>query len=233
MVKNHMKRLVMPTTWNVPRKEKKFITRPKPGGHLQELGISINTFLKELTGTTKTTKESKYLLTKQEIHVNGTRKRSHKHQVGFMDVVTIPSINKSYRVIINLRGKLAAKEIKAEDAKKTLGIIKKKTVMNNKITQITTASGMNILEASDKAKDYKIGSTIVISLPDKKILSHIKLDKGSLAFVFTGKHTGKTGTIEDFQSDTIKIKTKDETFETKKAYIIITGTKKPEIDIEA
>lgn len=232
MVKNHMKRLTMPTTWNVLRKKHRFVTRPKAGGHSQDLGISLNTFLKELTSTTSTTKETKYILTKQEVHVNGTRKRSHKHQVGYLDVVTIPSQNKSYRLLINNKGKLTPKEITDEEAKKLYAIIKNKTNLKGNKTQINTTSGENIIEETTKTKDYKTGDTIIVSLPDKKIIGHIKKQEGSHVVIFLGKHTGKNGTIEKIEQKIITIKTKDETIQTKKEYTIITGTKKPEIEVE-
>ncbi|MCF7871820.1 hypothetical protein K9L97_02190 [Candidatus Woesearchaeota archaeon] len=233
MVKNHMKRLTMPKTWRILRKNTTFITRPKAAGHTQEMGISLNTFLKEMTNTTATTKETKYLLTKQEVQINGKRKRNHKQQVGFLDLITIPNTNKTYRIIIDKKGKLSAKEIQGDETKKTFAIIKNKTTNKNGKTQINTLSGMNILDNTEKINEYKTGDTLIIKLPEKKIESCIKREKGNLALIYTGKHAGKTGTIEEITDQHIKIKTKDETIQTKKSYIIMIGNKKPELTIEA
>lgn len=232
MVKNHIKRITAPKTWRVSRKTDKFITKPKPGAHKQSLSTSINTFLKELTSTTQTTKETKYLLTKQEVQINGTRKRSHKHQTGFLDTITIPSLNKSFRVIVDTKGKLKSIEIPADEAKKTIAKITGKTLLKGNKLQINTMNGMNIIVDTKAAKDYKTGDTLILSLPDKKITGHIKRDKGAHAIVFTGKHAGKAGTLEEIKDKNAKIKTKSDTFETNKEYIIITGQTKPEIKLD-
>lgn len=231
MVKNHMKRITAPKKWQVLRKTTKFITKPNPGGHKLDLSLSINTFLKEVVELTKTTKETKYLLTKQEVLVNGVRKRSHKHQVGVLDVVTVPSANKSFRLTVSEKGKLLAKELVKDESEKTIVKISGKTMMPKGKLQINTASGINILEDVKKAKDHKIGDSLIISLKDKKIKDHIKSEKGSLVLVLTGKHSGKKGTIEDVQGKVIKIKTETETFETNKEYVLVTGKTKEEVTV--
>lgn len=232
MAKNHMKRLTTPKTWRVARKTIRFITKPQAGGYPQHMSISLNTFLKELTGTTKTTKETNYLLTKQEVQINGVKKRSRKHPVGFLETVTIPNQNKTHRLIMDNKGKLKAAEVKGDEAKKTLVQITGKTKLKGKKFQINTLSGNNLLVEEKEAKDYKTGDSLIISLPDKKIQGHIKREKGNLAFIYTGKHAGKTGTIEDIHEGNVRIKTQKESLETRTAYIIMVGNKKTEITLE-
>ena len=232
MAKNHMKRITAPKTWRVSRKDTNFITRPHPGGHQQALSISLNTFLKEMTPTTQTTKETKYLLTKQDVLVNGTKKRAHKHQVGIMDTITIPSQNKNFRITVDTKGKLTATETTLEDAKQTIAKITGKKILKGKKVQINTLGGINIETDEKQAKEYKTGDTLIISLPEKKIQSHIKRENGTHVLVFTGKHAGKTGTLEEIKEGHAKIKTQKETIQTNKAYVIATGKTKPEVKIE-
>ena len=229
MVKNHIKRIAAPKTWRILRKEHKFITKPTAGGHKSTMGISINTFLKDMTSTTNTTKETKFLLTKQEVHINGTRKRSHKAQVGFMDIITVPSLKKHYRVTIDKIGKLVPIELTEAEAKQTLQKITSKKILKNKKVQLGMLSGMTILTDKD---EYKTGDSIIISLPDKKIVNHIKRDKGVQVFVFTGKHTGKQGSLEEIKEGNAFIKTKEGIFQTNKEYMIITGKTKTEVKLE-
>ena len=47
MVKNHLKRLNMPKSWQIKRKIIRWVTRPSPGAHNLDFGISLNTLLKE------------------------------------------------------------------------------------------------------------------------------------------------------------------------------------------
>jgi len=230
MVKNHIKRIRAPKTWRIMRKSNTFITKPNPGAHNQSLGLSINTFLKEVVFITKTTKETKYLLTKQKVIVNGKRIRDDKHSVGFLDIVSVPSAKKTFRVIVDSTGNIASKEVKDGENKLLLKITGKAPLKKD-IFQINTMSGRNLIVKTSEAKKYKVGDSLIISVPDNKIEKHISTDKGSHVFVFTGKHCGKTGSIEESNSKTVKIKTKSDSFETSKDYMITIGKDKSEFDI--
>lgn len=231
MVKNHMKRLTAPGTWKILRKEEKFVTKPSPGGHESRLAVSLNTFLKELSGLASTTKETKYLLTNKEVLVNGRRKRDFKHQAGFLDLVSIPSEDKHYMVVLDGKGRLRAKEIKKADADKTLLRITGKKMLGKDKMQVSTLSGANILVKPGEAKNYKTGDTLLVSMPDCKISKHITFEKGVNGVIFTGKHSGKHGTLQEIKEDVVSIKTGRGTLETKKEYFFVTGKDKPEIDL--
>jgi len=230
MVKNHIKRLVAPKTWRVLRKTTKFITTPYPGGHTLKFTIAINTFLKEMVAITKTTKETKYLLTKQEVLVNGKRIRDDKYPVALMDVISIPSAKKTYRIVFDKTGKLFAKELKEGD-NTTLLQITGKTPLKKGVFQINTLSGRNLLTKEKDAKEYKVGDSLIISVPDNKIISHFKKEKGAHVLVYKGNHVGKSGTIENIAQGIITIKMKKETFETNSKYVFVVGKDKEEIDV--
>lgn len=230
MVNNHLKRIKAPRTWKILRKAHKFISRPNPGAHTHELAVSMNTFLKELTQTTHTTKDSKYLLSKQEVQVNGKKKKDEKHQVGFLDIVTIPSLNKNYMVTIDTKGKLTAKEI-GEKENKTIVKITGKTIISKDKVQLNSIRGINILVNEKDAKKYGVGDSLLISVPDQKIHGHFERKQNSSALIYTGKHAGKQGKIKQIQGDIVTIETKDETFETLKEYVVITGNDKPELEL--
>ncbi len=233
MVKNHMKRLTAPRTWRILRKVNTFVTRPSPGGHNKNLAVSVNTFLKENAKVSNTTKETKYLLTKQDLLVNGKKKRDYKHQAGFLDVVSMPGQDKHFLVTLDSKGKIVAKPLSKSEAGKTLSRIINKTPVKNKKIQVNLMNGANILVDEKQAKEYKVGDTLIISIPGNKIEKHVKLEKDCKAIVFLGKHSGTHGDIKEIKEDTVTIKTGKETFETKKEYVLVTGKEKPEINIEA
>lgn len=230
MTNNHLKRIRAPRTWQILRKAHKFISKPNPGAHKYELAVSLNTFLKELTNTTHTTKDTKYLLTKQEVHVNGKRKRDEKHQVGFLDIVTIPSIKKQYILTINEKGKLQAKEI-GEKENKTIARITGKTILGKDKVQLNTLRGINILVKEKEANSYKVGDSLLISVPDQKIHAHLPRQKDAFGIIYTGKHAGKQGTVTKIDDQIVEIKTKKDTFETLREYVIILGKDKPELEL--
>jgi small subunit ribosomal protein S4e len=230
MVNNHLKRIKAPRTWQILRKAFTFISRPNPGAHKYDLAVSLNTFLKEMAGVTHTTKDTKYLLTKQEVQVNGIRKRDEKHQVGFLDMVKIPSLNKQYLVTINEKGKLQSREISEKDTK-TIVRITNKTILGKDKVQINTLRGINILVSTKEASKYKVGDSLLISVPDQKIHQQLPRQKGAVCIIYTGKHAGKQGKINTIEGHTVQIQTKTETFETLTDYVIVTGTDKTLLEL--
>ncbi len=232
MAKNHIKRIAAPKTWRILRKDTVFISRPKPGAHKLDLSISLNSFLKEMSGLTKTLKETKNLLTTQEVLVNGKRKRDHKAHTGFLDVVSVPSMKKTFRIIIDKKGKLLAKEISESDKNKLLLKITGKSTITGGKVQLNTMQSQNILVDQKEAKTYKTGDSVVYDLTTKKILNHLSVQKGMFALIYTGKHSGKTGIVEEITQNIVRIKTKTESFETNKEYSIIIGKEKPIIELD-
>lgn len=230
MVKNHIKRLAAPKTWNVLRKTTKFITKQNPGAHSKKMSVSLNNLLKDMLSLTKTTKETKFVLTKQEVLVNNTRKKDNKAQAGFLDLVSIPSINKTYRISIDKKGMLKPKEVPNETIDLILKITGKTKIKGGK-TQINTLNGFNVLVPESDAKKYKIGDTLIFNLKDEKIKHHLPLEKGAHILITSGKHAGKYGDIVSISDSIVKIKTDVETFETSIKYpLIINKEKKSELD---
>lgn len=229
MVKNHIKRVAAPKQWNILRKEDKYITRQNPGAHTLELSLALNNMLKDFLKVTKTTKETKYVLTEQGVLVNNIKRKDHKAQVGFLDTITIPSIKKSYRITIDQKGMLKPKEIKEEHADLILKITGKTKIKAGKV-QINTLSGNNIILAEAEAKKYKLGDTIIAGF-DNKIKAHLSLEKGAHVLITTGKHASKYGDVISIKNNIIEVKTDKETFDTNKAYaLVINKEKRAELD---
>jgi len=226
MVKNHMKRITAPKTWNVQRKTTKFITKPHPGAHKLEQSLAINTFLKELVNLTNTTKETKYILTHDEVLVNGKRRRDFKTQVGFLDIITIKSINKHYLITIDKKGTLKSKEINEKQSTERLLKINGKTIIGKDKVQINTINGENFILSQKETKNYKLGDTLITKTETLKVTEHIPLKEKALVFVYTGKHSGKKGILESINQKTAIIKTAKETIETSKKYLIAVNKEK-------
>ncbi|MFA6073536.1 MAG: hypothetical protein WC758_05465 [Candidatus Woesearchaeota archaeon] len=231
MVKNHIKRIAAPKTWNILRKTTKFVTKQNPGAHSKNNSISLNNLLKDMLNVTKTTKETKYVLTKQEVLVNGKRRKDNKAQAGFLDTVTIPSINKSYRISTDKKGMLKTKEITLEQANELILKVTGKSKIRSGKVQVNTLNGYNLLLADTDAKKYNIGDTIIFNKSENKINHHLLLAKGAHVFIVTGKHASKYGEIVELHENIIKVKTEKDVFETSKEYaLVINKDKKAELD---
>ena len=81
---------------------------------------------------------------------------------------------------------------------------------------------------------FKVGDTLHIDFLNKKILEHLKLEKGNTIFLTGGRHIGNLGIVEDIIGSKIvyKIKSND-VHETLKEYAFVVGHDKPLFKIES
>ena len=229
MVKNHLKRINMPKTWQVKRKGITFITRPNPGQASLALGLSISTLIKDILKMAQTTREVKSILNNQHVMVDNVRRKDHRYAIGFMDVISFPTINKHYRMILTPQGKIMPKEITEKESKLKVCQIKGKTLFAGKI-QLNLSDGRNVLVTE---KGYKIGDSIVFDLASGKITDTIKLEKGCHIILTGGKHMGQTGAIVDIKGNGISYKNaKGETADTLKKYAYCTGKDKEMVTVK-
>ncbi len=229
MAKKILKRLAAPKTWHVERKKTKLITKPLPGPHKTELGIPLNILLKEILNYAKTTREVKKLLATNEIKIDGKARKDPRFQVGIFDSIEFTGINEHYRVILNKKGFLELVKITKEEASTKPCKIIGKTMVKGKL-QLNLYDGKNII--ADK-KDYKVGDTVLLSLPEQKISKHLKMDKKSAIFLIGGKHKGEAGNVENIIEDRVVYKNhKGELIETSKDYAFVVGEQKSLIKLD-
>lgn len=228
MSKKHLKRLNTPNSWNIKKKENKYIKRPYPGAHSFDNGMPLSIFLKDFICVAKTNKEVKNVLNKQDILINGIRRRECKFIVGLMDVISIPYIKENFRVLINNMGKIDIIKVDDSEANVKICKINNKTIFKNKI-QLNLSDGRNIISDS---KDCKVGDSVLIEIPKQKIKETLKLDRGSLVLIVGGKKSGKIATVEDINKDIMKCRDKEGIFETLKSYAFVIGREKPLIKVE-
>ncbi|MFH1591544.1 MAG: 30S ribosomal protein S4e [archaeon] len=229
MVKQHLKRLNTPKSWPVKKKGLTFITRPKPGSHSLEHGVSIDTLLKDMLHVASSTREVEYILFNKELFVNGVRRKERRFLVGLFDTVTLPASKKHYRILINTKGKLQAIEIDEKEAKIKPSRVIGKTLIPGGKFQINMGDGRNF--RLDK-NAYATGDTLVFDVPEGKINQDIPLAKKNLVYLISGKHTGRVGVVEEVKEGKIMISTADkELFETKKEFAFPIGKDKPIITL--
>ncbi|MBN1502028.1 hypothetical protein JW930_00660 [Candidatus Woesearchaeota archaeon] len=229
MVKKHMKRQTVPKTWPIQRKGSKFITRPVPGKSFT-LSIPINVIFKNILKYCKTTKEVKNILNDKEILIDAKRVLDPRALVGFGDVLSVPISNKFFRLTMSNKGRLNLTEIDKKEAnQKPCKIIGKK-VLKKGIVQLNLNDSRNILVKKD---DYKKGDSIILELPSQKIIEHLSLSPKHVIMLTGGKHTGKTGVVENIKGKEIYFKTiSGDTIITNKKFAFVIGKEKPLLKIQ-
>jgi len=209
------KRLAAPKVRKILRKEKKFTVKSIPGPHPKNALIPLALVIRDMLKIANNLKEVKYLLTEGKIYVNNKKRRDYRFPVGLFDVISIPELKKNYRIVFDKKGRFTITEEK-DSKTKICKIVGKKTIKGNKIVVITNDG----LQIEDKENKIKVGDTIKINLEDKKIIQHLPLQKGSKAYIISGKHSGQKAKIEQIIAGTITtpkkvvLKSEDKVFET-------------------
>ena len=230
MVKNHMKRIATPKTWMIGRKESKFITRPKPGPHSLQHGLSLSVAMRELLKVAKSAKEAKKIIKHKDVFVDKRKRVDEKYPIGIMDIVEFPQLEEQYRILLDRKGRLVAVKASAKEANTKLARVESKTKIKGGKTQLNLSDSRNII--IDKGKDtYSTGDTLQLSLPDQKITDHFKLEKGAVLLLVGGKHSGMVATIEEIKQSKIIIRAaRNQKLETLKKHVFVVGKEKPVLE---
>lgn len=230
-MKDHLKRMAAPNSWQITRKNRKWLVRSNPGAHKTTRSVPLAVLLRDMLGQANNIREVKNILTKKQVIVNGLRVKDHKLPVGLMDVVSFPDSGEYFRILINHKGKIYAKKIeKKTDAEVKMFKIKNKNLVKNKV-QLNLSSGNNLLVDKDV---YKTGDSLLLSIGKdgkKEIKNHLKLDKGCVVYLTGGAHIGEMGEIDSISGNKIIVKINGEPFETLKKYAFVIGKEKPLIEI--
>jgi small subunit ribosomal protein S4e len=224
-MKRHLKRLNAPKTWKIQRRGITFITRSNPGGMSKSLTMPASSLLKYELHLATNTKEVKNIINNGELLINHKKISDYRYPVCFSDVITIPKTNDNYRLIIDSDGILKPVPISKEDSKlEVLKIIGKGHIRGK--TQLNLMNGLNVFF---EKQHYKVGDSLLITIPDHIVKEHLALEKGALVLLYKGKHIGKIGTLQEISQKSVIVKTGDNVYETKREYVVVVGKDKPVI----
>jgi small subunit ribosomal protein S4e len=199
-----LKRKPAPRFWSIHRKEFVWIVKPSPGPHSLESCLPLTMILRDILGFAKTRKEAKKIVSQGKIHVDGNVKCEDDFPVGLMDVVSVPEVDKHFRILPSKKG-LILHSITKDDAVFKLCRIENKATVKNGHVQLNLHDGSNILVKVADPKNpqediYETLDTLKISLPDRQILEHIKLKENNFVIITSGKNIGKYGRIVSIES---------------------------------
>ena len=223
----HMKRVTSPKFWKAGRKNKVWIFTPRPGPHPKRFCFPLSVLLRDVLGLVSDAREARAAIKHKEILIDGIPRRDTNFSVGFMDVVSIPSMKKHYRVIPVPKG-LQVIEITEKESKLKAVKVVSKQLVNGKI-QITTHDGRNFLGV----ENVKTGDTLIIEFGKEgkaKIKKTLKSEEGMLMLVFKGRQSGRLGTFKSVNK-TMKMKGGQKIFEAPTDYVMVIGKDKAEIKV--
>ncbi|MEM1550324.1 MAG: 30S ribosomal protein S4e [Candidatus Bathyarchaeia archaeon] len=242
--RRHLKRETTPVFWHIHRKKYVWALKPDPGPHPIERCIPLGIIIRDLLGYAKTMREAKKIIAQGKVFVDGKVRRDVHFPIGLMDVISIPEINKNWRVLPYGKG-LTLFEISSEEARYKICRIENKTTLSRGHLQLNLHDGRNILiKCEDPRKpigeEYRTLDVLKISLPDQTILEHLKLDVGMLALIVDGENLGSYGLIKKIDLIegqkrrrclvTIEYES-GATYQTILDYIFVVGDKAPRISL--
>lgn len=198
----HIKAVAAPRLWPIQRKSKVFVAKPSPGPHSLEASIPLLILLRDMLKEVKTIREAKKVIKAKKILVDGKVVVDEKRPVGLMDVVSLPSYGKCYRITVDRKGRLKPIEIpKEEENLKVVKVVKKITVGKDKLG-LTFHDG-SYLELGSEFP-VKVGDSILVSLPDRKVVELLPFSVGSTCFVFSGSSSGVMGKITKIEPSSLR-----------------------------
>ncbi|MDL2246198.1 30S ribosomal protein S4e [Methanobrevibacter sp. OttesenSCG-928-K11] len=230
--RKHLKRYKAPKTWPIHPKEDTWTVKPAPGSHPINESLSLTLVIRDILGLADNSREAKRIINSGNVLVDGRVIKDYKFPVGFMDIIEIPKTEESYRILLDLKGRLKLHPVD-KNSSKLCKIVNKTTIKDGK-TQLNLHDGQNLIVDDD----YSVGDVITLKLEDNEIEDTFKFEDGATVLVTGGKHIGELGTISEIiineasKPNTILIEnSKKDTFLTLKDYAFVVGTDKPAISL--
>lgn len=226
----HLKRLKAPRTWSIERKVATWTVRPSPGPHAISKSIPLLLVIRDYLDFADSGREAKKIISAREISVDGIPRQDYKFPCGLMDVISIPKMEKHYRILFNNKGILKLVEIDEERAQwKLCRIENKKNVKGNKV-QLNLHDGKNILSENTS---HKTGDVLQINIPSQEIKEVISFEKDTLALIIGGRHVGEVAKIAEITTTKSPmpnvIQLQD--FSTIKRYVFPIGKEQPVVQL--
>jgi small subunit ribosomal protein S4e len=228
-----LKRRAAPRSWTVPRKGTKWILRPRPGPHPQDRSIPLLLVLRDLQRVVVSAREAELLVRSGAVRIDAKVAHDLARGVGLMDTVSLAApLDRHYRLLTDRRGKLVLASIPSTEASVKIGRVRAKHAAKGGKVEVTLHDGRNFLVAA--STPYRVGDSLKIELPGQKVLEHLALKPGVLAYLAGGSHVGELARVERVevrnspQPNLVHFK---EGFSTIKEYVFVVGEQAPEITV--
>lgn len=178
----------------VARKTTTWLKKQSAGPHSNQESMPAVVVLRDVLKVAGDAREVKKILNSNLFLVDGKPVHEPGFPIGLMDLVALPKMKATYRVIIS-KGKLVLLPVTEDDGKQKLcKIVNKKIVRGGRI-QLNLHDGRSYLIEKEEDQ-FKVGDTVKLTIPEQKLEGFLKLEKGATCYIWKGKHSGKVGKLE-------------------------------------
>jgi small subunit ribosomal protein S4e len=210
----------------IPRKTNFWSVTPTPATHKKEDSIPMLIMLRDYLKLGDKEREITRILNNNMVKVDGKIVKDRRFPLGFMDVLSVETLENEYIILYDRKGKLVARPNAPENKGiKLFEVVKKSIVGTNKI-QLGFRDGKTIL--TDR-KDINTSDVLLMKIPDLEIVDVLKMAENDKAFITGGSHIGEVATIKSIEVKKSSVKNMvylNEGFSTIKDYIYVVGTPK-------
>ena len=193
----HIKRQVVTKKIPITRKGSKYVALSS--SHKSD-SVPLVIAIRDMLKLAKTAKEVQKMINQKLLKINGKPATDLKQSIKLCNT---SEADKSY--ILTLLPTKRFSFQPSESSDRLCKVINKKSLKKNQ-TQLNLHDGSNLVSSDAK---IKVGDSVTLD-SQNKVKSHIALEKGKSVFVFSGKHAGLEGQIQEIENKKLKIKFKDE-----------------------
>jgi len=183
----------MSTPWAKNKKVFKFILVPK-GAHKKSESLPLGVILRDELKIARDMREAKKAIRGGKVLVDGRVCRDIRRGIGLFDAVEIPEANIAVRLIARKGLKVVA--IPMEEAKLKVCRIDDKKAVRGRNIQLNLHDGRNIMLAKN---EYSTHDSLLLSMPDQKVVKHAKFEQGAIVLVVSGSQSGRVATIQKIE----------------------------------
>lgn len=202
----HLKREMAPPFWPVPRKEKVWAVRTRPGPHGLGVSMPLLVVVRDILGYAETAKEAGKIIEQGKVLVDRKPRKEDGFAVGLMDVIELPDAEKRFRVLPEHGGRIVLHPISADESGFKLCRIVGKTTVKNGATQLNLHDGKSVL-LEEGGDEYAVNDTLKIAVPDQEIVEHVSLKPGCRVVIIGGRSQGRYGILMSLGSEPGKKRT--------------------------
>jgi len=229
----HQKRVTVPVSWPISKKTHAWVAKTSPGPHSAANSMPLVMVVRDMLKLVDNAREARMALHEGKVLVDGKVQKDYKLPIGIFDVISVPAKNEQYRMLKDEKGMFYLSLLESGTVRK-LARVQNKTFLKGKKQQLNLSDGSNKLAEGE----FKVGDSLVLSIPEKNIEDRISFEVGNLAMVVGGKHSGQTGKIKEIitvrssQPNRVII-SGDREFETIEDYVYMIGKDAPVIKLGA
>jgi small subunit ribosomal protein S4e len=187
----HLKRQKATTKLPIQRKGTTFIVRAS--SHYKN-SVPVVIALRDMLKLARTNKEVRKMINEKQLKINGKLVESPKESICLFNIF---EADKPYILTLLPTGKFTFQP--SPSSSRLVKITNKKLLKKNTI-QLNFHDGSNILSK----EKVNVNDSILLDSTNK-ITKHLSLEKGSSAFVISGKYIGQKGKIQTIKENKITI----------------------------